>query len=432
MSHVTRSRRHSPGQPCPPIAPIAFGRGQRGLTLIELMIAVLVASLLVGFVFEIQGRMSNAFRSQTNIGSLQQGVRAANELIARDARLAGFMMPNGARVSDAFTVGLPGLTPGLVQTHPSGIGRLVPPLAVFDNPNGMPADGMEPDGVHFFYADPNPVAQAVVQRILSPTDVVVGDVATFEIGDLVLFARRNPTPIPHPLGEDFPMIVGYFACIAKLTNVDPFNAAGPVLSFAADAPFNTPSNNHCFVGAGTDLPAITDTSTDKTQVFRLIARAYRIDTTRLQIAPLERSDTGGLRDDWQEIGTGFVDLQISRRFLEMTADGVDADGDSNDRGDWYTIDPPSPATRVLSQLGIGLVARPARGLEGVRAAVIPVLTGMNYPSGNPNNNPFGNARGPKNRFRPEYNPGADMVRGGDFVYRQSMSIVDIRNLGVSY
>jgi prepilin-type N-terminal cleavage/methylation domain-containing protein len=428
MSQVTHSRAHSSGQAS---STIASRRGQRGLTLVELMIAVLVASLLVGFVFEIQGRMSSAFRSQTNIGSLQQGVRAANELIARDARLAGFMMPDGVRVSSDFVVGLPGLTPGLLRPHPSGVGNIVPPLAVFDNPSGMPPDGMEPDGVHFFYADPNPVAQAVVEGIINQTNVVVGDATNFQPGDLVLFARRDPTPIDHPLGQDFPMIVRYFTCMVRLTNVDPFNQ---VLSFGPDSPFNTPSNDHCFVPAGSDLPAIAANTADKTQVFRLIARAYRIDTTRLQIAPLERSDTGGLRDDWQEIGTGFVDLQISRRFVEEAPDGTDSDGDANARMDWFAIDPPNPPpNRHLTQLGIGLVARPARGLEGVRAATIPVLTCNNFVSPcNANNNPFGNARGPKNRFRPEYNPGADMLRGGDFVYRQNMSIVDIRNLGVSY
>src|SRR5690606_13990093 len=116
-------------------------RGQRGLTLIELMVAVLVASILIGFVFEIQGRMSSAFRTQTNISSLQQAVRAANELIARDARLTGFMMPNGVRVSSEFVDGLPGLTTGLVQND--GMNNFVPALSVFNNPDGRTLTQMQ-------------------------------------------------------------------------------------------------------------------------------------------------------------------------------------------------------------------------------------------------------------------------------------------------
>jgi prepilin-type N-terminal cleavage/methylation domain-containing protein len=429
MSQPTYSRRGSPGQ--------AFRRGQRGLTLIELMIAVLVASLLVGFVFEIQGRMSSAFRSQTNIGSLQQGVRAANELMARDARLAGFMMPAGARVSSDFVVGLPGLTPGLVEPHPLGGGNFVRPLVVFNNPDGLPDDRMQPDRVHFFYADPNPLAQVVVERILSPTAVIVSDSTIFQAGDLVLFARRDPTPIHHPLGDELPMIVRYFSCVARLTDVG-FDPAGPVFRFDADAPFNTAGNEHCFVTNASEQPAIAQDTTEKTQVFRLIARAYRVDTGRPEIAPLERSNTGGLGNgaaggDWQEMGIGFVDLQISRRLVEEVSDATDVDGDGNLRMDWYAVDPPpSPPARHLTQLGIGLVARTVRAMEGVRATTIPVLTGANFPGGTRTNNPFGDAGGPKNRFSIEYNPGADMLRGGDHVYRRSMSIVDIRNLGVSY
>lgn len=426
MSQTTYSRHHSPGQSR---RPISFRRDQRGLTLVELMIAVLVASLLIGFVFEIQGRMSTAFRSQTNIGSLQQGVRAANELIARDARLAGFMMPSGVRVSNNFVAGLAGLSPGLVQSD--ALSNFVPALVVSNNPDNMPGDRMQPDRIHVFYADPNPVAQAVVQRIASPTAVVVSDIAIFQPGDLVLFARRDPIPRPHPLGGDLPLIVNYYTCLVRLTNVD---GGTSQLMFDDDPPepFNTTTNDHCFLSARPDEAAILNASetTDKTQVFRLIARAYRIDTTRPTVAALERSETGGLGhgvgpDDWQEIGIGFVDLQISRRFVEEVSDTSDLDGDLNPRMDWYTSAPPAPPPlRHLTQLGIGLVARTARSVEGVRARDVPVLTRGNPPTGTIANNPFGDAAQPKNMAHPEFN--------GDHVYRQSSSIVDIRNLGVSY
>lgn len=431
MNQVRYSRPRFAGQASRQSAAL---RGQRGLTLIELMVAVLVASILIGFVFEIQGRMSSAFRTQTNISSLQQAVRAANELIARDARLTGFMMPNGVRVSSEFVDGLPGLTTGLVQND--GMNNFVPALSVFNNPDGRTLTQMQPDRVHFFYADPDPMYHAVVESIISRNAVQVNTQASFAPGDLLLFTRRDPSPIRHPLGDDLPVLVRYFACVARLTDTVP---SGTTIVFRIDpdpGPYNTATNDHCFQSVNPGEEVMAANTTEKTQVFRLVARAYRIDTTRLQIAPLQRSDTGGLGDgiaeDWQEVGIGFVDLQISQRYVEPVSDGNDPDNDGNFRMDWHATAATIPPGSQLTQLGIGLVARTIRGVEGVRTAAVPVLTRLNFENGTDLHNPFGDAGGPKDMMQPEYNPELNLGRGGDHVYRHSKSIVDIRNLGVSF
>lgn len=432
MSHTTRSRPHSADPVC---RPGASRRAQRGLTLVELMIAVLVASLLIAFVFDIQGRMSNAFRSQTNIGSLQQGVRAANELIARDARLTGFMAPNGIRVSSKFLTSPPtGLVPDLVQLDGPG-NAFVPALVIANNPAGMAPDRMQPDRVHFFYADPNPLVHTVVVEFNDTTSVVVSDASSFKDRDLLLFARRDPTLQPHPLGNDMPVMTNYFTCLVRATTVD---TTTNVITFAdTSEPFNTPGNEHCFANSATREAAIAVGTGEKTQVFRLVARAYQIDTSssaRLQIGPLERSETGGLlgEADWQEIGIGFVDLQISQRYVEEVPDPDDLDADGDTRADWYTSTPPPLPAMHFTQLGIGMVARTARSVEGVRTDAVPVLTRDNCAPGcTAANNPYGDAGEPKNMLMPEYNPEGGPFRSSH-VYRQSTSIVDIRNLGNSY
>lgn len=427
MNQVTQLRARCPGRVCPPSAL----RRERGLTIIELLISVLLASLLIGFVFDIQSRMSTAFRSQTNIGSLQQGIRAANELIARDARLAGFMAPSVIRVSSNFVTGLPGLTPDLVQDDALG-NPFVPSLVIHNNPDARPDDAMQPDRIHIFYADPNSAAQTIVTGIASSTSVVVTDASPFKLHDLVLFSRKDPALRHHPLGPDLPMLTDYFTCLVRLTGVD---VGASLLTFAADSePFNTAGNEHCFAGSGDREAAIEVGGTERTQVFRLVARAYRIDTTpsRLPVAALQRSDTAGLLTDWQEIGIGFVDLQISQRYIEEVPDGVDLDGDGDVRAEWYTSDPPPFPILHLTQLGIGLVARSPRSVEGVRASAVPVLTLGNPAIGSRANNPFGDAGGPKTMTFPEYSAGASPGQEGDHVYRQSTTFVDIRNLGNSY
>jgi prepilin-type N-terminal cleavage/methylation domain-containing protein len=412
--------------------PAKHGRGQRGLTLVELMVAVLVASVLIGFVFDIQGRMSTAFRSQTNIGSLQQGIRAATELIARDVRLAGFMAPNGIRVSSAFGTAAPGPTPGLLQDD--GLGNLsVPALFIANNPAARGPTEMQPDRIHTFYADPDPMLQAAVVTILGPTDVIVTDASTFQPGDLVLFSRRDPAPRPHPLGPDLPLLTNYFTCLVRLTSVG-FNQ----LTFDASAdPFNTAGNEHCFNAAGPVEPALFAGAAEETIAIRMVARAYQIDTSsepRLRVAALERSETGGLRDDdWQEIGIGFVDLQISQRYAEEVADPDDLDNDGDFRADWYTSDVPPVPNFHRTQISIGLVARTPRTVEGVSSRTVPVLTCADFTilGCTAANNPFGDAGPGKNMLLPEYNPENDPARS-EHVYRQSTTFVDIRNLEVSY
>jgi hypothetical protein len=226
------------------------------------------------------------------------------------------------------------------------------------------------------------------------------------------------------------MLTNYFTCLVRLTSID-FGTSQLVFTDDSPEPFNTAGNEHCFLASGANEPAIEAGGTEKTQVFRLVARAYRIDTTRLPVAALERSETAGLFGGWQEIGLGFVDLQISQRYVEEVADGSDLDGDGDFRADWYTSDAPLPPDFHLTQIGIGLVARTPRSVEGVRARSVPVLTQGNPQVGTVANNPFGDAAGNKNMLLPEYNP-EGRPQGGDHVYRQSTTFVDIRNLGNSY
>lgn len=399
----------------------ASRRGERGITLIELMIAMVVGSILVGFVFDIHSRMSSAFRSQNNIGSLQQGIRAANELLARDIRQAGFMMPDGAFVASSFNP----VTAPVVQVV--GGNKLVSGLTIFNNPDGRSDNEMQPDIVHIFYADPNPIHQAVVVGDATSVSVGVNISSVFQFNDLVLFVRQDPTPRPHPLGGNMPNLTGYFACVVQITGsfggssvpgghdelyFEPFNA------------FNTPTNDHCFVpGKEAIVNPTLDPNEPKTQVFRLIARAYRINTEPGKVAEgaMEIHPNGGLDGPWSTMGIGFVDLQVTQRRVEEVSDLADLDGDGNDRVDWYSSGGPFPANSHLTQVGVSLVARSVREVEGVVSATVPVLQDPGFPR---NHNPLGDSGGPKLRTNLEYR--------GDHVFRQSSMVVDMRNIGVSF
>ena len=74
-------------------------RGPRGFTLIELMVALLVSSLLVGMILAIFSRMSLAYRGQQQIAGVQQVLAAARATIELDAKQAGLGIPQGFKTA---------------------------------------------------------------------------------------------------------------------------------------------------------------------------------------------------------------------------------------------------------------------------------------------------------------------------------------------
>ncbi len=72
---------------------------QRGMTLIELMVALTIGSLVLLFLVEIFAQASQNARLQRNIAWLQEDGRVAMEVITRELRLAGY--PPKLKKSDA-------------------------------------------------------------------------------------------------------------------------------------------------------------------------------------------------------------------------------------------------------------------------------------------------------------------------------------------
>lgn len=80
---------------------------EHGLTLVELMIALLLGSLLVAGAAQIFASNSQAFRLQQVVSSVQESGRLATEMLQADLRRAGMGNPR-----DAGGVAIPGLIVG--------------------------------------------------------------------------------------------------------------------------------------------------------------------------------------------------------------------------------------------------------------------------------------------------------------------------------
>jgi prepilin-type N-terminal cleavage/methylation domain-containing protein len=371
-------------------------RGQRGFTLIELMVALVVSSLLVGMILAIFSRMSLAYRGQQQIAGVQQVLAAARAAIELDAKQAGLAMTQG------FTVA-PGIS-----------GATLSPIQIIDNDNNK-----GPDQVAFFYADPT--TQAVVKSSAWPNSVTVDSSTGFAPGDLIVLSTADTTQNGPFAGEA--TITRYTACVVQIDPAPGSVAAGPpaTINIAGAGVVPWGGTSHCAA------------PTTSTMVYKLVAHAYRIDTTpaRAALGALQMSSTGGLiaGEVWSELAYGFTDIQTALRIYQQASVG-NPDGDADPNRDWFSGTNQSnvntvPATQILfpEQISISLVARTDRDVEGVSTQSTPNLTGAI-----PDNNEVGNRAAIALPSQPPWL--ADPALQGSKIYRYVTFQVDFRNLGV--
>jgi len=371
-------------------------RGQRGFTLIELMVALLVSSLLVGMILAIFSRMSLAYRSQQQIAGVQQILAAARAAIELDAKQAGLGMPQGFKTA---------ITGAALQS----------PVQVTNASNA-------PDQLALFYADTS--AQAL---LIQPTPVIftnpVGfdDVSSFAANDLVVLTTASTAV--HPLSTPaapLPDIATYDACVLMIATV---TSAPPQVTFNTAAPWGT-TFTHC-----------TNIVQFRTMMYHFVAHAYRINP----IGALQRGETGGLQsslpgnpEPWTTLAFGFSDLQTAVRIYDPNAT-VDLDTDTDVKRNWYssaaqdamTRGAVAPSGTALLGLSISLIAHTDRNVEGVATPATPDLIGPPAPAAvNAANNSIGD------RPSTALPVPADPLLPGQRIYRWTTFQVDFRNLGV--
>jgi prepilin-type N-terminal cleavage/methylation domain-containing protein len=432
---------------------------ERGFTLIELMVALLVSTVLVGLVMSIYMRMSLAYRTQQQVSELQQVLQAAQMLIQRDIRQSGFQMSQGFRIASA---------PTLMQ----------PPVQIINSAAG-------PDELRIYYADADAQARVTAKAPASPvvgvTSLTVDEASQFQVGDKIALVHVNRTGLPNPRGtvdNSIPTspvyrdadgsiianIAQYDTCVLLITDLT--NNPAPIpdtVTVSQVAPWGMASNTHCaaasVIGTGTN---------ESTMIYLFVGSAYRIDPSlvvaRRQLAVLQRSPTGGLvANDWQDLGIGFTDLQVASRWFDNVptttppggacdqqltdaANTTDtADSDTDVRREWYsgamqatlttpyeplicpTTGPlpyPMPQRAIMTEVSISLALRTSRPVEGIASSTTPAFRD----AARPDNGQVGD----HDAYDLAANPDASRPEEykGNHVYRYTTVRVDVRNVGV--
>ena len=83
-----------------------MGKRQKGLSLIEMLIAMVIALMIIGGVYRTFTAQQKTYVVQEQVSEAQQSVRAVMDLIARDIRMAGFGSPPWpvGGLSETFTI----------------------------------------------------------------------------------------------------------------------------------------------------------------------------------------------------------------------------------------------------------------------------------------------------------------------------------------
>ncbi len=407
---------------------------QAGFTLIEIMVALIVSSLLVAMILSIFTSMSAAYRTQQQVAELQQVLQAADVTIEDDLRQAGF------RCAQGFTWAGGGYT-------------IVPPLLITDG--GTAAQ--QPDQISIFYGDPSAQAQVLPSSALPGTATTEALTTlnvdavdpTWQVGDLVLFTVQGTmNPPTAETSGTYPeeayngastatTIPTYFACVLQIAAIN-----GNTFVFSTAPPWGSSSNSHCNSPVGSPatpsaIQAANNNPTWPRMLYRFVARGYRIDPNRKDLSVFQQSPSGALiADDWVDLGLGFTNFQIASRWYEPG--GADnSDPDSDPWRNWYSSGQQNVLSlqsasfsgnasqlRAALQVSVSFVVRTTRHVvDGTVTAATPQLEiPTNIDANDIGDSPSVTLAGVSDASRPQ-------ELRGDNIYRYSTIKVDTRNLG---
>ena len=314
---------------------------ERGLTIVELMVAMMVASILVVFLLGVKTQLAQAFRGQTVASDVGSSLRMAAGVMRRDLAHAGYLLPGG-RVEVAPDV---------------NVDRLLQGLSVRNN-----VDGTGNDELYILYA--NDGRLAFIDDFQNNVQIDIEDTSGWDEQQLVILGAPSA------------------ACLVMINDAnDNFLNINPRES---SRPFNDPGfanepNPHC-----DNLQAALQDG-EPTLIYSFTGRGYRIDPERPELGVLQMSRSAGLLgDDWIDVGVGFTNMQVAVRYYEE-GHAVDLDGSGDPERNWFSGDnlenPPEDAKPIA--ISVSLEARSPGNVSGPPSAATPAFIDLDRPEHNP-------------------------------------------------
>jgi len=163
---------------------------RQGFTLIELMIAMAVLLVVVAYLTEMLTRQSRAYSVVDQVTEAQQNLRAIADLLEREVRVTGFMVPEGAAVCGVDQTNGPDVlyvtdADALDPSNENQLGVAADIQGGFSGTGGNEAitlDDKVVDGLAFYDTDGDGVADSDFLESVTP----------FRAGGVIVADRSNP------------------------------------------------------------------------------------------------------------------------------------------------------------------------------------------------------------------------------------------------
>lgn len=144
---------------------------QRGITLIELLVAFVICAVVIAAIYRVFIAQSRAYVVQDQVVEVQQNIRSVMELIVRDLRMTGFDYDNSdsaLRISDFKP-----LPPYLVDGNSITVW--------YENFRSGPPIVSEIHGVRYTLNNTSLERQLTVNGVAQPVEVLLDNVIGFEL-----------------------------------------------------------------------------------------------------------------------------------------------------------------------------------------------------------------------------------------------------------
>lgn len=173
--------------------------GQKGFTLIELMIGLALGVIVVAAAFTILTTTSKALRANEQVVDAQQNLRMAMELITRDIKMAGFGNP-GVPVGNCTYAIVPNdQTPTGVDSGADSVQMLVPATRATGTNRWTLSAATTTSGVSSITLQPGAVADMVTSGLAASSYISIGGSATAQVTAFNAAASTISVSIPPPL-----------------------------------------------------------------------------------------------------------------------------------------------------------------------------------------------------------------------------------------